>query len=552
MSEVKISKCVNKQTRRAMRRILAFRVWNPNTWTSLSNLLASSTILLILYLILPPELSQSSSFQLLLSSLLVASLAKTRNELRKRYEAFQVFERGGIPSVGNKNPISGNLFEVIVPNHNLKVIHDYHQRLGKTFGCFYGPDPWVFTTDLDLLQKVFTDGKTIDMTQFRLPFITEINRSLSQVQGDEWRRLRRILDPSFAHRQMKSDNVFKDIDVACNKLLDCIESHPIEESDKQSRLVDVMYNFKKYSIEVIFRVAYGEDQGVNMTALAEDPLIESMDVGSKQIRGPFVWLSIMFDSTQWLLGYLARFTPIGKNIEFIHSVLDRSLSKRRLMSVDKRNRKMIDTIIESGKTNLLNEPTLKANLFFMFIAGFETTANTLTFLFWELARDERVQEKLRQALMTGGEEDEYLNWCIQETLRLHPAVPTAVGRILHEDVEFRGNKFFKGTTINASIYSIHHWPDYWGEDVESFRPERFSELSMHPAQYFAFGLGPRYCIGQNLALAELRAIVPRLLLKYRVQFCDSTPNPIAAISPNLIHMIIEGKVTLKFTQISNL
>jgi len=474
-----------------------------------------------------------------------------------------MFERGNVPSVRNKHVLSGNLFEIIAPPNNLQVIDSYHQKLGKNFGMFYGPDPWVFSTDLELLYRLFvTEGNEhIDIVQFRLPFVDEVNNSLAQIQGDRWRRTRRILNPSFAHRQMKSDNVFEDINRACVKLLDCVAGHPVEGGGSEpgvgqqpGRIVDVLYNFKKFSVEVIFQVAYGCETGVNMEPLAKDPLIEAIHDGSKNVRGPVVWASIMFDNSQRLLGLLTHFTPIGRYTKFIHSVLDESLRRRRQISnrVDKGNRKMIDTIIESGSSHKLEDSILKANLFFIFVAGFETSANTLAILFWLLAQNLPIQEKLRTAIASEGEEAKYLEWCIQETLRLYPAVPTAIGRILHQDLHHNGMTFFKGTTINASIYSIHHCKEYWGQDEAVFRPERFGELKLHPAQYFAFGLGPRYCIGTNLAMAEMRAIVPRLLLKYRVDLCSTSPTFIDATSPNMIHMIIEGQINLKFTEISSL
>lgn len=540
---------------------ITFRPFNPRTWPSLYLLLTLLPVVAFLHKT-PLSVKPETTLSLTIIVLLVV-IIKAKTLLNDRYERFSIFDKGNIPSVGNKNVFSGNLFECIVPSNNMQIIDDYHKKFGKTFGMFYGPDPWVYTTDLDLLHKMFVadSGRNIDVTQFRLPFMTEMNNSLASIQGEEWRMMRRLLNPSFTHRQMKSDNVYVDVERTCDKLIDCIEQHPIQEvqigQDRHScRIVEVEYLCKRYTIEVIFQVAYGREHTTKMEADKKDPLIDAISEGALLIRNPVTWLSIMLDNTQKFLGPLVQLTPIGGYVRFIHKILDESLQKRRKLAqtIDPRERKMIDSIIESVDKNKIDNDKLKANLFFIFIAGFETTANTLTILFWLLAKHQEVQEKLRSSLTIEGSESKYLHWCIQETLRLHPAVPSGAGRILQEDFEYEGKKFFKGTSINASIYSIHHSEEYWGEDVEQFRPERFEEpqANQHPLQFFAFAHGPRYCIGMNLAYAEIKALVPRILLKYRLNQCSTTPEKLNTSSQNLVHTIIHDDIDLAFVEISSL
>lgn len=540
---------------------LSFKPLNPRTWPSLY----------LLIFILPVTTSfcytllGSISFETLVSILiilLVIVIVKAKVLLYDRYERLKIFDKGNVPSVGNKNVFSGNLFECIVPSNNMEIIEGYHRKLGKTFGMFYGPDPWIYTTDLDLLHKMFVaDGKkNIDVTQFRLPFINEMNTSLASIQGDEWRMVRRILNPSFTHRQMKSDNVYEDVEKNCYKIIDCINQHQqVETEGKNSRhrrIVEVGYLCKRYTLEVIFQVAYGHENSVIIEANKRDSLIDAIISGAELIKNPVTHLSIMLDDASRLLGHLVKLTPIGTYVKYIHKILDENLKKRRRLAstINPRNRKMIDSIIESVDTNKIDNDKLKANLFFIFIAGFETTANTLAVLFWLLCKHQRVQDKLRSTIIMEGSESKYLHWCIQETLRLYPAVPSGAGRILHEDLEYNGMYFFKGTSINASIYSIHHSKEYWGEDVEEFRPERFNEpmAEQHPLQFFAFAHGPRYCIGMNLAFAEIKALVPKVILRYKLEKCPTTPERLNYSTQNLVHMIINDLLNIQFTELSSL
>lgn len=504
--------------------------------------------------------------------------------VRKRRQSHQVFKLGNVPQVSETPGLfGGNLLDTLSHDDNTKRLHRLHLKLGKTFGLFYGPDAWAMTVDLDLLQRVFvTEGSThVDITQLRLPFVTEINESLAQVRGDKWRRARRVMSPSFTMRHMKSDNVFGDITKVCDLFMDFIKAHEQAKTAREEVkgtggvVVDVHYAFKKYSLEVIFRVAFGREYKDRLVPHEQDKLIDLLNKGSHMLSGPFVQAGIMFDWAQRYLGLCAPLTPLGTVISYVHATIDESLAKRRAIlkaksekqrDANNQERKAIDSLIERADSGDISSETLKANLFFMLLAGYETSANTLAFLFYFLASNQEVQERLRQSILSQQDGGEYLDWVIQETLRLYPGVPVAIGRVLEHDIQHKGQTFFKGTTVVADIWSIHRWPEYWrgasdangggdDDDLDRFRPERFGEPipeGVSAARFFAFGIGPRYCIGQNLAISETKAIVQRILSKYRVSLSASSPRELDAVSPNFLHYIIKHSIDLEFIEISSL
>ena len=87
--------------------------------------------------------------------------------------------------------------------------------------------------------------------------------------------------------------------------------------------------------------------------------------------------------------------------------------------------------------------------------------------------------------------------------------------------------------------------------MEEFRPDRFGEpdKTKHSMAYFAFGQGPRKCMGINLAEAEMCAIVSKLLLRYRVEYGPHTPNELDLTAPNIVHMIFQVPIKLSFVQL---
>lgn len=536
---------------------------DPRSWPSLYLLFALLPLCSSLYFLL------SSSFIALTSTglLALAILIKLQVVLSDRREHHEIFDKGNVPSVGNRSLISGNLFEVIVPVDNYKKIEQLHAKLGKSFGIFYGPDPWLMTTDLDLLQKILISEKVQDRVIFNTPFSSEFQESLAQIRGEKWRKTRRVLNAPFTAHQMRSDNVHGDIERVLDKLMLCFENHPVEpDAERKSRIVDVNYNFKKYTSEVIFQVAFGRENKINFEAEGSDQVIDAINECSKLIRNPIVWASIMFDNSNRFFDHLIYFTPMRAFLNLLHDVLNSSLIERRSLNSDQAKsaeasggngsppvpqpRKMIDSMIDCVQEKKLSDRELKSNLFFMFLAGFETTANTLTVFFWLMAQHQEIQDKLREAVLRDGDKSQYLAWCLQETLRLYPAVPTGIGRILTETIHFNGMTLYRGTSVVASSYTIHRSPGYWGSDVDQFKPERFSDTqSMHPMQFMPFGHGPRRCLGGGLAMAEMSAAVPRILLRYRVERCASTPEVLDITTPNIIHMIIDGRVEVRFVEL---
>lgn len=551
-----------------------FKLSDPRSWPSLY-------LLTTLFLTLCPTLCLTceSPFMVIMSmcSLLMAILVKSQVLLNDRRENHKIFDRGNVPSVGNKNVISGNLFEMIVPKQNMKVIDEYHKKLGKTFGIFYGPDPWIFTCDLDLLHKLLIKDKLPDRVQFQTPFSKEFHDSLAQINGEKWRKTRRVLNVPFTSHQMRSDNVDGDIDLVLDIFMKSIEKHSIENSERianevedkgESRIVDLNCIFKKLTVEVISRVAFGRNNLVNWEPDGREQVIDAVDKCSVMVRNPIVWASIMFDGSRQYLDHLVNLTPMRKFLKLLHGILDDSFKSRRSLNESKRQvakvaaelheapvadepRKMIDSMIDLVDEKKLTDSELRSNLFFMFLAGFETTANTLTVLFWLLAEHQKIQDKLREAVAREADKAQYLDWCIKETLRLYPAVPTGIGRIIPETFHYKDYTIYKGTSVVAPQYTINRLPEYWGDDALDFRPERLGEMTnLHPIQLMPFGHGPRRCLGGHLAMAEISAAVPRVLLKYRIERCSTTPDELDITSPNLIHMIIHGRVEVRFRELN--
>lgn len=172
------------------------------------------------------------------------------------------------------------------------------------------------------------------------------------------------------------------------------------------------------------------------------------------------------------------------------------------------------------------------------VAGRDTTASLLSWVFLMLARHKEIFHKLRDSIIQdfGDGSDisiitfeslkssKYLRHVIDETLRLYPTVPSN-SRVATKDTTLprgggkNGDKpifVTKGTTCAYSVYTMHRNPDTWGPDADKFRPERWEtpNSGVHSWDYLPFNGGPRICLGQQFALTEASYVIVRLLQSF--------------------------------------
>ena len=177
---------------------------------------------------------------------------------------------------------------------------------------------------------------------------------------------------------------------------------------------------------------------------------------------------------------------------------------------------------------------LQDEMLSIMLAGRNTTASLLSFLFLELSRNKRIWKKLREEVhehFGNGEGSRlqditfesmkrcnYLKWVINETLRMYPSVPTNFRHASRDTMLPRGGGptgdspvfIKKNTDVFYTIYSTHRMKEYYGKDAEEFRPERWADLKNIGWAYMPFSSGPRICLGQQFALTEASYITIRL------------------------------------------
>ncbi|KAF4340270.1 isotrichodermin C-15 hydroxylase (cytochrome P-450 monooxygenase CYP65A1) [Fusarium beomiforme] len=190
------------------------------------------------------------------------------------------------------------------------------------------------------------------------------------------------------------------------------------------------------------------------------------------------------------------------------------------------------------KSNNFSDESLKDQLLTFLAAGHETTSSALTWASYLLAKHPEYQDKLREEVRNGLPEElannptvdiagileqlPYVNGIMHETLRLYPTVPLTMRQAIR-DTRI-GNQFIpEGTDMIVSIWYINRSEAIWGPDAAEFRPERWITDDGKPNQhggassnynFLTFLHGPRSCIGQGFAKAEMRCLLATMIRSF--------------------------------------
>ncbi|RYD32622.1 MAG: cytochrome P450, partial [Verrucomicrobiaceae bacterium] len=178
--------------------------------------------------------------------------------------------------------------------------------------------------------------------------------------------------------------------------------------------------------------------------------------------------------------------------------------------------------VHDGETGAgLSDTQLRNETITFLLAGHETTANALSWIFHLVSQHPEVEARLIEEIDTvlGGRtpvlEDvaklTYTGAVIRETMRLYPPIWIIERRVIAED-EVGGYTLPAGSAVVISPYALHRHPAFW-ERPEEFDPGRF--LGAAPAAYIPFGAGPRFCIGNEFALLEAHLITAMILQSFR-------------------------------------
>lgn len=197
-----------------------------------------------------------------------------------------------------------------------------------------------------------------------------------------------------------------------------------------------------------------------------------------------------------------------------------------------------------GTADFITDQQVVGWLLVNMMAGADTTAITLRAIFYYVLKHRNVYRRLQQELDSArlalpvsyksASNLPYLNAVVQEACRIHPGVGLLLERIVPEEglTLADGRVIPAGTIVGMNAWVVHGDRNVFGQDADSFRPERWLQEQNENEEDFkvrlknmrdadlTFGAGNRVCLGKNVSLLEIYKIVATLFLTYEMDLVD--------------------------------
>ncbi|KAK4034826.1 cytochrome P450 monooxygenase [Parachaetomium inaequale] len=296
---------------------------------------------------------------------------------------------------------------------------------------------------------------------------------------------------------------------AINQLLDAIDRN-------KGQPFDVSQWFSFFAFDVMEDLAFNKSS--NMVANGKEAYV------FKTIRLDMFNIAL-FTHLPWLLPFLKRTPVLNWNyLEFL-GWIQKLVDERKLKEPDQPDIfSFILTAFNKGPKTKRDHLNLHGDAQLIVIAGSDSVAAALTHIFFHLAWDPVLTKRLQSefdALPDISHENlmtvDLLDAVINETMRLHPPVPSGTQRVTPPEGLWIGDNFIPGDTIvqvpSYTVFRDERAFDYPNE----FIPERWTtrpELVRAKGVYIPFNIGPYACVGKRLAMLELRRVVGEILLRY--------------------------------------
>eukprot|EP00106_Octopus_bimaculoides_P002301 XP_014769743.1 PREDICTED: cytochrome P450 3A19-like [Octopus bimaculoides] len=342
---------------------------------------------------------------------------------------------------------------------------------------------------------------------------------------------------------------------------------------------DVKQLFSAYTIDVIAATGFGIM--VDSQKDPNNPLVEkAKDIFRISIFNPAIFLSLLLPSARKLIEksglskmvignqiYFRKFcrqliqqrkeTGINENMHknLLNLMIKAQLKGHEKLDPEEEKELHLENITDWRTKRGITDDEILAQCVILFLAGYETTASTLTFFTHSMATNPEKQQKLYEEIVEILGDDipdydniqklPYLDMCMDETLRMY-SIGNTLGRHCNKACTIKGLKIPENVIVRVAVDALHYDPKYYPEP-EKFIPERFSEEAKSkqvPFTYLPFGAGPRMCLGMRLAKLEFKVAAVQMIRNFKILPTEKTENPLIMVEALLL--VPKNGVWVKF------
>ncbi|KAG6680764.1 hypothetical protein I3842_13G059500 [Carya illinoinensis] len=410
-----------------------------------------------------------------------------------------------------ENPVTHNCATIIFP-----FFEQWRKQYGHVFLFSLGNTQILFIDEPDIVKQITTCtsldlGKPSYQHKERGPLL---GQGVLTSNGAVWAHQRKILAPELYMEKVKGmTNLITESTI---NLLNTWKGRV--ETGGGTADIKIDEYMRSFSGDVISRACFGsnyskgEEIFVKLRALQEAMSKKVLSTGVPGLR----YLPTRSNREAWGLEKEVR------------NLILQVVKERQRASYEK---DLLQMVLEGAQNSDLSQEAtdrfIVDNCKNIYLAGFETTAVSATWCLMLLASNQEWQDRVRAEVLDicGGANPDadmirkmkQLTMVIHESLRLYPPV-AVISREAFKDMKFGDINVPKGVNLWSLVLTLHTDPENWGQDAYRFNPDRFANgitgACKLPHLYMPFGVGPRVCLGQNLAMVELKILIALILSNF--------------------------------------
>lgn len=340
-------------------------------------------------------------------------------------------------------------------------------------------------------------------------------KGLATSEGELWLRQRRLMQPQFTRQRFGSLS-----NMMTAAILEELEGWPALAAGRPFDLTtQIIYISMRIFLHTLFNTGVSRQE--------REEVGRSSHILMNQLHY-ITWGSML---PKWVV--LPGAKRCNEALQAVNEFVFRTIDKRRRGEnrTDAREDDILSLLLSARDETTgqgMDNQQIRDEAVTLILAGYETTATTITWSLYQMCRHPEVERKLVEEIdqVLGKRvpvfEDlarmPYVKMLISEVLRFH-STAWMTHRVSTQEEQIGGYRIPANSLVVVLIDAIHHNPAVW-QDPYEFIPERFSQeasAGRHRAAFIPFGIGPHQCIGNNFALIEATLVLIMLLQRYRIR-----------------------------------
>ena len=375
-------------------------------------------------------------------------------------------------------------------------------------------------------NRNFSKNRSRFLQQFRQEMMI-VGNSLLASEGEYWRRQRRLSQPAF-HRQRI--HAYGEVMVACT------ERRLANWQDGET--YDIHQEMARLLLEIVAKAVLGTNDDTSKEVEKAYGRIE------ETLGGPGPGIQVQ-EGYYGILLQFSRYLRFLSALRRLHMITYGIINERRSSSTDTGDLLSMLLHYQDEAGNRMSDKQLRDEVVGMFFAGYETTANALSWTWYLLSRHPEIETKLLEELqeVLGNRVPaavdlprlRYTGMVVKESMRLYPPAWN-MSREAKQECEIGGYRVLPGTRLLMAQWVTHRDPRYF-EDPEVFSPDRWDDGSAQRIPkyaYFPFGGGPRMCIGNALAMMQATLVLATMAKRSQLRLASEqqvVPQPSITLRP---------------------